>query len=173
MTKQDWIEILSSTSQRDWADWVVIVIAIVSPLITLLAVIFTAKSAAAARSAANTSLKMYEEQEKYMIDSVKPLFEIMNDIVNSDSIIFQLKNIKRAPISVTNVAANFPLEDFTHNKIDEYLNYFKVLKEIKEGSGFTFWIYYITEDERKYVTEIIFRNINMQVVIQEQKTKRI
>ena len=100
MTKQDWVDVLSITSSRDWTDWLIIVASVISPIIVLASTIYAAKSARAAEKAANLSLEIYKEEKESREKSFLPIFEPSAWIDTENNVcIISLKNNNVVPIS--------------------------------------------------------------------------
>lgn len=169
LTKEDWIDILRATSNRDWADWVVIAFAIISPLITLAAVVFAAKSAIAAEKAANLSLKMYKEQKEEQEKSFLPLFTLDGwTYDDKSSIHFKLINKNTNPISF--IKADSKIQDFEylHLKQKDELS-FSIYQNFNEKKDAVFFVYYDALNHQRYKSEVKVSLTDEIVLLENQK----
>lgn len=173
MTKQDWMDVLSTTSSRDWTDWLLITASILSPIVALLTAIYASKSAKAAEKAANLTLKMYEEQKEDHEKSFLPLYTVDGWTEESlTSVHFKLINKNITPVSF--VEAKSQLEDFEyiHFKDKDELS-FSISHDFKNEEEALFEVHYDALNHHRYKSEIKLAIKDYDVVIVHQNNIKL
>lgn len=170
MTKQDWIELVNLTTQKDWLDWIVVIISIASPLITFFAVIYAAKSAKAAKDAVEITKQINKDATSERELLRLPIFELQNAIFSS-KLNFDLVNINIPyPVSITNFGAAYKLDT---KKMNNHLVKVEMEHFLEEGKTILMTLYFTTLSQDKYKVNLKMRRDHNSLFIDDYERQKI
>lgn len=173
MTKQDWIEMVNLTTQKDWLDWIVIIISIASPLITLFAVVYAAKSAKSAKDAIEITKQINEDAKSERELLRLPIFELQN-VVFYSKLTFDLVNINVPyPVSITNFGAALGNKKLDTKKINNHLVKVEMEHSLEEGKSILMTLNFTTLSHDKYKIKFNMRRDNNTLFIDDYERQKI
>lgn len=162
MTKEDWIEILKMSSDRDWLDIVVIVVSIVSPILVLISVVYAAKSAIAAEKATKLNVTMYNEQKLEQEKTYHPIFEILS-YTKRQGASLKIKLINKNTVPITNVRGHMGTGKYNfQNENNTGTIEFLIYQNFDEDNTAEFYLDYIALNHHAY-------RCNIKIALLEDK----